>query len=860
MSRFNRRCRRGQIPLWFAGILLGVLVVTVCVWTYFSTRPESGDGRTQIVFWNASMFGSNIYSVLHQFEQANPQYKVIASASVSRDLTSDAQRLLCAVAGAVPPDLVYFDRFAIGEWAAKGALTDLNPYIAAQKPNDPYLIDPAHYYQWAMDEARYAPPGSGKVPGLFGIPTGVDIRLLYVNNVALRQAGLVDANGKARPPKNWSELEDYAKKLTLHDKQNKLVQLGFAPAFGNSWLTLYAFEAGGHLLSTKTQVKNGITYPPHTLVTMNDPQIVRALRFMTDVYDDDGGYQAVNNFQSGFQGDMHDPFITSKVAIKIDGDWGLQAIAQWDRDMDFDLLPAPMPDDRPKDPPVTWAGGFSMVIPSTARERDGAFKLMQFLLSDQTQRFLWEGDRQTMESQGQLYLPRLTSNMVQYAEMVGKYIDGNPNMPPAFRRAYTTIGRMLPQTMIRQPSPVGQLLFVKHKDATDAALEHGDWSHYTSEQKNAEIKQDLTDAQEIVQRKLDEVVQPLPPYEVKWGGYFGGYAVLITMPFVMIWWAVRRGRKIRAYKPAETWAALMFASPWLIGMICLTLGPILFSIILSFTRYDVLNNARYVGLDNYKNLFHDALFFKSLGNTVFMLLRVPLGMALSLAIAMLLNQKVRGIGSYRTIYYLPTIVPLVAAALLWISLLNDTFGLVNTTLRWIFDLPPLHWIESLINHLHTFRDGPFHFTPPGWLSDANWCKPSMILMGLWAAGGGMIIWLAGLQAIPRQLYEAATVDGASKWQQFLNVTVPMLSPYILFNAIVGVIGTMQIFGEAYILFPDGGSNNAGMFYAYYLFEQAFRFFSMGLASAMAWVLFIVVLLLTLIQLYLSKKWVHYDQT
>jgi multiple sugar transport system permease protein len=672
---------------------------------------------------------------------------------------------------------------------------------------------------------------------------------MYVNNVALRQAGLVDENGKARPPRNWKELREYARKLTIRDKQNNVVQLGFAPAFGNSWLTLYAFQAGGRMLS-----------PDGTRVTMTDPQIVRALRFMTDIYDEDGGYSAVNDFQSGFQSDVHDPFLTSKVAIKIDGDWGLQNIAAWYRDMDFDLLPAPMPEDRQDEPPVTWAGGFSMVIPSTAKERDGAFKLMQFVLSDQTQRFLREGARQSMESQGQLYLPGLTSNKVQFAEMMARYMDGNPAMPPAFKRAYAALQKMLPQTMIRQPSPVGQLLFVKHKDATDAALEHGDWSNYTDQQKNDEIRRDLADAQGIVQRKLDEVVKPQPPYEVKWSPYFGGYAAFAIVPFLCIYLAVRRGRKIRAYKPAETWAAMMFVSPWLTGLICLTAGPILFSILLSFTRYDVLSNARYVGIDNYRQLFRDPLFFKSLWNTVFMLIRVPMGMALSLAIAIMLNQKVRGIGGYRTIFYLPTIVPLVAASLLWISLLNDSFGLINTMLRWLFDLPPAHWIEWVINHLHHFSDGPFQFTPPSWLSAAPWCKPSMILMGLWSAGGGMIIWLAGLQAIPRQLYEAATVDGASKRQQFLNVTLPMLSPYILFNAIVGVIGTMQVFGEAYILFPNGGSNNAGLFYAYYLFQQAFQFFSMGLASAMAWVLFIIVLMLTLIQLYMSKKWVHYDQT
>jgi multiple sugar transport system permease protein len=296
-----------------------------------------------------------------------------------------------------------------------------------------------------------------------------------------------------------------------------------------------------------------------------------------------------------------------------------------------------------------------------------------------------------------------------------------------------------------------------------------------------------------------------------------------------------------------------------IGMVGLTAGPILFSIVLSFARYDVLSPARYVGFSNYSHLFHDDLFYKSLWNTVFMMLRIPLGMALSLVIAMLLNRKIHGIGAYRTAFYMPTIVPVVATSMLWIILLNPSFGPINIFLRWIFASVPMHWVAALVNHLHHFQNGEFQFTPPTWLTDPIWSKPSIILMGLWGAGGGMIIWLAGLQSIPTQLYEAATVDGANPWQQFLNVTVPMLSPYILFNAIMGVIGTMQIFGEAFIM-TSGGPDNSTLYYAYYLFKTAFQYFSMGDASALAWVLFVIVLALTLVQLYLSKKWVHYDQT
>jgi ABC-type sugar transport system permease subunit/ABC-type glycerol-3-phosphate transport system substrate-binding protein len=844
-----------------------MFVLGVIFWTWHSTHRALADGRTEIVFWNAGMLGNDIYLALHQFEQENPQYKVIASTSVSPDVTGDAQRLLSSVAGGVPPDVVLFDRFAIGEWASRAALTDLDPYLATQGKNDPNAINVADYYKFTLDEARYRKPGTTGHAGLFGIPTGVDIRLLYSNVNQLKQAGLVDKNGNAQPPRDWSELAKDAVILTRRQPDGSIKRLGFAPNFGNSWLYMYAFQAGGNLLSA-----DGKT------VTLASPPVVRALRFMTDIYDSLGGAKQVDGFQQSFQQGAEDPFIKGEVSLKIDGDWGLDTIAQWRRDMDFTMTPAPMPDDRQNIPPVTWAGGFSFVIPSSAAQKDGAFKLIQFLSSHREYRFLQDGNRESLESEGKLYLPHPYANQKFFEELVADTITKNRDVPPAFKQAYVNIEKMLPHTLIRPPSPIGQLLWNKHIEAYSAAVYH---HHSEIHDKNQEMKQCLLDAQADAQRALDEIVEPLPPHVVGWGVYFVGYGLLILGMFGAMYVVYRRHRKVRSYSARETGAALLFISPWVIGMVGLTAGPILFSIVLSFARYDVLSPARYVGFSNYSHLFHDDLFYKSLWNTVFMMLRIPVGMALSLVIAMLLNRKIRGIGAYRTAFYMPTIVPVVATSMLWIFLLNPSFGPINIFLRWIFASAPMHWVAALVNHLHHWvvshahhpspsnlqftatwfnsYAGDFQFTPPTWLTDPIWSKPSIILMGLWGAGGGMIIWLAGLQSIPTQLYEAATVDGANPWQQFLNVTVPMLSPYILFNAIMGVIWTMQIFGEAFIM-TSGGPDNSTLYYAYYLFKTAFQYFSMGDASALAWVLFVIVLALTLVQLYLSKKWVHYDQT
>jgi multiple sugar transport system permease protein len=294
---------------------------------------------------------------------------------------------------------------------------------------------------------------------------------------------------------------------------------------------------------------------------------------------------------------------------------------------------------------------------------------------------------------------------------------------------------------------------------------------------------------------------------------------------------LRRSRFLRS----QWWSGWLCASSWFIGFILFTGGPILFSVIISFCDYDILNPAHFIGLANYQWMFtRDPLFWKSIGNTAFMILGIPLGMAVSLGMAMLLNVEVRGVALWRTCFYLPSIVPAVASAILWIWILNPNVGLLNNFL------------------------GAVGIHGPNWLQDERTSKPALILMGLWSAGGGMIIWLAGLKAISRTYYEAAAIDGASGWQRFRHITVPLLSPYIFFNLIMGLIATLQIFTQAFIV-TQGGPVDSTLFYAYHLFNSAFRFLQMGYASALGWFLFLAVFGLTLLQLRLSKRWVHYEE-
>ncbi|TJY42474.1 sugar ABC transporter permease [Cohnella pontilimi] len=279
----------------------------------------------------------------------------------------------------------------------------------------------------------------------------------------------------------------------------------------------------------------------------------------------------------------------------------------------------------------------------------------------------------------------------------------------------------------------------------------------------------------------------------------------------------------------------MFISPWVIGFILFSGGPILASLVLSFADYNVIDPPKFIGLGNFSGLFDDRLFYKSLSVTAYyVVLVVPFTMISSLLLAVLLNQKVRGQPLFRTLYYTPSIISGVAVAYLWSWLLNPEFGVVNSLLG--------QW---------------FGIRGPGWFTDAHLVIPSMVLMQLTAIGGTMVIFLASLQSLPSDLYESAAMDGASRMRQFFRITVPLISPVILFNSIIGIISSFQAFTQSYVI-TKGGPDWNSYFYVYYLFDTAFFHFRMGYASALAWVMFVIVFLLTLLSLVLSRKLVYYE--
>lgn len=284
----------------------------------------------------------------------------------------------------------------------------------------------------------------------------------------------------------------------------------------------------------------------------------------------------------------------------------------------------------------------------------------------------------------------------------------------------------------------------------------------------------------------------------------------------------------------EAIAGFLFASPWIFGFTIFLGFPLLASIYYSFCDYSVLRKPVFIGLENYTNLINDELFWKSLSNTfIYAFFAIPTGVVVSITVALLLNAKVKGMSIYRTIFYLPSLVPMITMAMIWMWMFNGERGIVNILLLKI-GIPG-----------------------PDWLGSTLWSKPALALMSLWGVGNAVVIYLAGLQDVPPSLYEASELDGATSWEKTRFVTLPMISPVIQFNLIMSIIGTLQVFAIPYVMFPGGAPARSTYFYTMYLFDNAFVFHKMGYASAMGWIMFVIIFLLTMGAMKLTDKSVTY---
>jgi multiple sugar transport system permease protein len=295
-------------------------------------------------------------------------------------------------------------------------------------------------------------------------------------------------------------------------------------------------------------------------------------------------------------------------------------------------------------------------------------------------------------------------------------------------------------------------------------------------------------------------------------------------------------RALRSPRARRLRLGLLFVSPWVIGYCAFYLYPFLATLYYSFTSFTGIGNPVFTGLANFHGLLHDSLFHTAVFNTFYYtIIEVPFSTAAALGLALLLNMNVRGQAVYRTLFYIPSIVPVVASSLIFVWIFQPSFGIVN----------------SLLSDIHV--------TGPAWFFSITWSKPTFILLGLWGLGQPMVIYLAALQGVPKEMYEVAALEGAGPWQRLRHVTIPMISPVILFNVILSLVLSVQYFTQAQVIeSPPGSPGNSTMFYITYYYQQAFQYLHLGYASAMAFLLFIGVLLITVVLLRTSRRWVYYE--
>ncbi len=784
--------------------------------------PQEGQGRRTLMLWGLQADDKGVQAIVRQFEVMHPDVhvKVLNMGAGGQN----PQKLMTSIVGKVPPDLIYQDRFTVSDWASRGAFEPLDKLIARDRSKDPLCPTPEQYYPAAWNEGSYENQ-------VYGIPTRVDDRALYYNKKIFREhADDLRAAGldPGRAPRTWSEILAYGKVLTTKNPDGTPRTFGFVPNFGNSWLYLYALQNDADFISDGGKK-----------CTLDSPAAEEALDFMKKGYDIVGGYEHFLAYQSAALGKENDPFVSGQIAMKIDGDWILNDLSRYGPTLELGVAPPPVPDDRfnhvgrfanVKDTNATWSGGFCYSIPAGAKHVDDAWNFIKWACSkeaallDAREQASWE------RLEGRAFVPRQSANIAANEALFKEFRPADKKFADALKVHID----LMPVSKMRPPTFAGQLLWDEHVRAVENACTG-----------RMSAKEALLEGQGKVQRELDQVygaakyplANPIIP------GVLGAGCLVLGLGGWIFW---IRKKKLGNLAKRETRWAYAFIAPWIFGFLTLTLGPMLASLYLSFTQFNVLSPARWVGGKNYVDMVStDKVYVtKALFNAAYLAgFGVPLGIVTGLAVALLLNAAVRGMAAYRTLFYMPAIVPSVASAVLWWWILTPDphRGIINAA-----------WMATIGTWLH--------LDAPGWISAEAWSKPALILMGLWGAGSGMILWLAGLKGIPTSLYEAASIDGANPRQQFWSVTLPHLTPLIFFNVVVGFIGAFQEFDRVYVLTVGStfGPGDSMLTPVYLLFTNGFNYFRMGYASALAWAIFIVILILTLIQFRLAPRWVHYE--
>jgi multiple sugar transport system permease protein len=787
----------------------------------FATACPAGTPVTlRFTVWDGDESLKVIRGVLDRFERENPDIRV--KLEPIPDYNMYHQKMLVEYAANVAPDVAMMDMGHFQALAKRGAILPLNDFIART---------PGFKLSDWYEPIVKAHTSNGK---LYVLPRDIAPEgLIYYNKRLFDEAHIPYPDGswtwdfKERPELREKDFIWVCHQLT---KWKKGALMPYQWAFASGWPELLARTFA---LETGVQLADNPEHP--TRVNQADPRNIRAYQYAAD-FMNVLKYMPNSTETSGvLMQSTQQLFVSQKVAMYHNGIW---EVPQVRRDMplvnkdgkpnpnffDWDITLFPAYKDGTRASPT---GGSGYSIFSSTRYPEQSWRLVKYMSGPVGM---------TAMAQAGIAQPAIR----KLALTKGIWLPG-PNTP---KEQYYPPSRIATDWAV--PYVVFDPTADYWPDVSDRMSSGIELLWNGQARADEVLKRSAQRGQQRLEAKLK--IEKLQPFNWLWGI---GVGVLVAAGILFwVYWPERKVKYTMREKQ-ESRSAYLFASPWLIGMVVFTLGPMILSLLMSFADWDIIQPAKWRGVGNYTEAFGggDPIVIKSLiVTTIYTVVAVPLGLIGGLLLALLLNIKVRGIALFRAAYYLPSLTSLMAASLIWRKIFNPDSGILNAALYGIGHGRAGEWL----NHLVGLAPGKH----VDWLGMESTALPALIIMSLWGIGGGMVILLAGLQGIPNHYYEAATLDGAGALRKFRNVTLPLLTPTIFFSLVTGLIGTFQVFTQALVM-TSGGPNDSTHFYMLYLYQQAFQSIRMGYASALAWVLFFIIMAVTLVQMKF-RKWVFYE--
>ncbi|RYG37483.1 extracellular solute-binding protein [bacterium] len=788
-------------------IRLGILFLTGA-----ATSLASGADPVTIRFATGSGGDGlkNLRATADAFEAAHPDIRVKIEPVVGNEYEN---KLLAQFAAGVAPDCASFNGNRIVAFASRNALRPLNGFTDIDSPE----VDIKGRYPNIVE----AFSSEGK---LFALPRDIACSAyIYYNKRAFREAGIPFPDGswtwdtRVRPELKEKDFVWTMQRLTKTKPGEKRPhQFGFGPAWPQLWMQTLLISSGVRMWDRDEDPSKFF---------LNDPKVVEVFEFAADVPNRHRWMPSNNDVTLGAGSTMQDEFRKGNIAMLQSGSWEIRDMrlkhkGEWDI--------APFPRFARGKTGYLPGEGTGIGIFASSKHPDEAWKWIKWLcgrpgLEDMAQKGESQPSIRELAKTPGLWLPargeKVQPEHIAITDEIALRVR-NQKLPDWF----TGIDREITGSFYA--------VLAGERSAKDML---------------SELQRKMPGKLALARRRVDA-----PPYPFWPAVAFGVFLVAALIAWVYL---PERGIRRTRVEKAESQSAYRFLIPWFCGL-TLTLGPMIYSLLLSFAESDIIQTPKWRGVGNYADLMNPAVddtLFVSLRQTlIFASLSIPLGMATALGLALLLNQKIRGVPLFRALFYLPSLASGVALSLVWMRLFDRDRGIINALLYGNDGSSGFLGIGPALSRLSGTPGEPLN-----WLGNSQTVIPAFIIMGLWGAGGGTIIFLAGLQGISPTYYEAATLDGAGIWRKFRNVTLPLLTPTLFFSSITGVIGALQVFSEAFVI-TGGGPDRATLFTMVWLYGKAFGELQMGYASAIAWILFTIILLLTVVQLSLAKRWVFYE--